>query len=157
SPPRPGHPGGADGGPRSRRAPQPVRGQARRGRYREGPARRRRSAVAGRDPHERRGPRARHPPLEGLRALSKLRRLLDAIKFEHTIFALPFAYTAMVLAAGGWPGAWTVAWVTAAMVGARTCAMAANRVVDRWIDARNPRTAERHLPRGTLGVGELRA
>jgi len=73
------------------------------------------------------------------------------------VFALPFAYIAMVLAAGGWPGAWTVAWVTVAMVGARTCAMATNRVVDRWIDARNPRTAGRHLPRGTLGVNELRA
>jgi 4-hydroxybenzoate polyprenyltransferase len=112
--------------------------------------------VAGRDPHERGGARARHPPLEGLRALSKLGHLLDAIKFEHTIFALPFAYIAMLLAAGGWPGAWTVGWVTAAMVGARTCAMATNRVVDRWIDARNPRTAGRHLPRGVLGVGELR-
>jgi 4-hydroxybenzoate polyprenyltransferase len=112
--------------------------------------------VARRDPHERGDPRARHAPLEGLRALSKLRRLLDAIKFEHTVFALPFAYIAMVLAAGGWPGAWTVLWVTAAMVGARTCAMATNRVVDRWIDARNPRTAGRHLPRGTLGVNELR-
>jgi 4-hydroxybenzoate polyprenyltransferase len=73
------------------------------------------------------------------------------------VFALPFAYIAMVLAAGGWPGAWTLAWVTAAMVGARTCAMATNRVVDRWIDARNPRTAGRHLPRGTLGVTQLRA
>jgi 4-hydroxybenzoate polyprenyltransferase len=62
----------------------------------------------------------------------------------------------MLLAAGGWPGAWTVGWVTAAMVGARTCAMASNRVVDRWIDARNPRTAGRHLPRGLLGVWELR-
>jgi 4-hydroxybenzoate polyprenyltransferase len=113
--------------------------------------------VARRDPHERGDPRARHPPLEGLRALSKLRHLLDAIKFEHTVFALPFAYIAMVLAAGGWPGGWTVLWVTVAMVGARTCAMAANRVVDRWIDARNPRTAGRHLPRGTLSVGELRA
>jgi 4-hydroxybenzoate polyprenyltransferase len=83
--------------------------------------------------------------------------LLDAIKFEHTVFALPFAYIAMVLAAGGWPGWRTVGWVTAAMVGARTCAMATNRVVDRWIDAANPRTAARHLPRGLLRVGELRA
>jgi 4-hydroxybenzoate polyprenyltransferase len=112
--------------------------------------------VARGDPHERRGARPRHPPLEGLRALSTLGRLLEAIKFEHTVFALPFAYIAMVLAAGGWPGTGTVLWVTAAMAGARTCAMATNRVVDRAIDARNPRTAGRHLPRGTLGVGELR-
>jgi 4-hydroxybenzoate polyprenyltransferase len=63
----------------------------------------------------------------------------------------------MVLAAGGWPGWWTVVWVTLAMVGARTCAMASNRVVDRWIDARNPRTAGRHLPLGVLRVGTLRA
>jgi 4-hydroxybenzoate polyprenyltransferase len=62
----------------------------------------------------------------------------------------------MLLAAGGWPGGWTVGWVSAAMVGARTCAMATNRVVDRWIDARNPRTAGRHLPGGLLGVWELR-
>ena len=85
-----------------------------------------------------------------------MRHLLDAIKFEHTMFALPFAYIAMVLAARGWPGGWTVGWVTAAMVGARTCAMAANRVIDRWIDARNPRTAGRHLPRGVLRVWDLR-
>ena len=82
--------------------------------------------------------------------------MLDAIKFEHTVFALPFAYIAMVLAAGGWPGGWTVGWATAAMVGARTCAMATNRVVDRFIDARNPRTAQRHLPTGSLRVGELK-
>jgi 4-hydroxybenzoate polyprenyltransferase len=82
--------------------------------------------------------------------------VLDAIKFEHTVFALPFAYIAMVLAAGGWPGWRTVGWVTAAMVGARTCAMATNRVVDRVIDARNPRTAARHLPTGSLRVSELR-
>ena len=88
---------------------------------------------------------------------SRARHLLDAIKFEHTVFALPFAYIAMVLAAGGWPGWRSVGWVTAAMVGARTCAMATNRVVDRWIDAANPRTAARHLPRGLLRVGELRA
>ena len=61
----------------------------------------------------------------------------------------------MILAARGWPGWWTVGWVTAAMVGARTCAMAANRVIDRVIDARNPRTAGRHLPRGILRPVEL--
>ena len=61
----------------------------------------------------------------------------------------------MVLAAGGWPGWWTVGWVTAAMVGARTCAMAANRVIDRVIDAKNPRTVGRHIPRGLLSAGEL--
>ena len=86
----------------------------------------------------------------------KLAHVVDAIKFEHTVFALPFAYIAMVLAARGWPGWWTVLWVTAAMVGARTCAMATNRVVDRVIDARNPRTAGRHLPRGILGATEMK-
>jgi 4-hydroxybenzoate polyprenyltransferase len=84
-----------------------------------------------------------------------VRHLLDAIKFEHTVFALPFAYIAMVLAAGGWPGWWTIGWVTAAMVGARTCAMAVNRVVDRAIDARNPRTANRHLPAGLLTPAQM--
>jgi 4-hydroxybenzoate polyprenyltransferase len=82
--------------------------------------------------------------------------VLDAIKFEHTVFALPFAFIAMILAAGGWPGWWIVGWVTAAMVGARTCAMASNRVIDRIIDAQNPRTAGRHLPRGLLRVVDLR-
>jgi 4-hydroxybenzoate polyprenyltransferase len=86
-----------------------------------------------------------------------LRHVLEAIKFEHTVFALPFAFIAMLLAADGWPGTFTVAWITAAMVGARTCAMAANRVIDRVIDAQNPRTAGRHLPRGLLRVADLRA
>ena len=86
----------------------------------------------------------------------KLRHVVDAIKFEHTVFALPFAYIAMVLAARGWPGTWTVVWVTLAMVGGRTCAMATNRVVDRLIDARNPRTAGRHLPRGQLRAVEMK-
>jgi len=88
--------------------------------------------------------------------VTTLRHVLEAIKFEHTVFALPFAYIAMILAAGGWPGWWTVVWVTLAMAGARTCAMAANRVIDRAIDARNPRTAGRHLPRGLLRAGVLR-
>src|SRR5438067_13925633 len=92
-----------------------------------------------------------------VRRTGRARHLLDAIKFEHTVFALPFAYIAMVLAAGGWPGWRTVGWVTAAMIGARTCAMATNRVAGRWIDAANPRTAARHLPRGLMRVGGLRA
>jgi 4-hydroxybenzoate polyprenyltransferase len=62
----------------------------------------------------------------------------------------------MVLAAGGWPGWWTVLWVTVAMAGGRTCAMASNRVIDRLSDARNPRTAGRHLPRGLLQARELK-
>jgi len=82
--------------------------------------------------------------------MKTFRHLLDAIKFEHTVFALPFAYIAMVLAADGWPG-WRIAlWVTLAMAGARTLAMSVNRLADRFIDAANPRTAGRHLPTGLL-------
>jgi 4-hydroxybenzoate polyprenyltransferase len=64
-----------------------------------------------------------------------LRHFLDAIKVEHTVFALPFAYLGMVLAARGWPGWHTFIWITVAMVGARTTAMAANRLIDRRVDA----------------------
>ena len=78
------------------------------------------------------------------------RTWLAFVKFEHTLFALPFAYAGTVLAAGGWPGTATFAWVTLAMVGARTAAMAINRVVDAEIDARNPRTAVREIPAGRL-------
>jgi 4-hydroxybenzoate polyprenyltransferase len=83
-------------------------------------------------------------------ARGRWRHFLDAIKFEHTVFALPFAYIAMVLAADGWPGGHVVLWVTLAMVGARTLAMSVNRLADRFIDAANPRTAGRHLPTGLL-------
>jgi 4-hydroxybenzoate polyprenyltransferase len=87
--------------------------------------------------------------------MGTLRHFLDAIKVEHTVFALPFAYLGMVLAARGWPG-WHVAiWITVAMAAARTTAMAANRLIDRQIDARNPRTAGRHLPRGLLKPRDL--
>jgi 4-hydroxybenzoate polyprenyltransferase len=79
-----------------------------------------------------------------------LRHFLDAIKFEHTVFALPFAYVAMVLAADGWPGWRVLLWVTLAMAGARTLAMSVNRMADRLLDAANPRTATRHLPMGLL-------
>lgn len=72
------------------------------------------------------------------------------IKFEHTVFALPFAFMGMMLAAQGWPSWTTVFWITTAMVGARSCAMAFNRLVDRRIDALNPRTQERELPAGKV-------
>jgi 4-hydroxybenzoate polyprenyltransferase len=80
----------------------------------------------------------------------RFKTYLDLIRFEHTLFALPFAYGGMLMAAGGWPG-WNIfLWITVAMVGARTAAMALNRLIDRQIDAANPRTAERHLPRGAV-------
>jgi len=87
--------------------------------------------------------------------LSALRHFLDAIKFEHTVFALPFAYVAMVLAADGWPGWRVLVWVTLAMAGARTLAMSVNRLADRFIDAANPRTAKRHLPTGVLTPAQV--
>ncbi len=84
--------------------------------------------------------------------LSRARTFLVMIKFEHTVFALPFAYLGMVLAAGGWPGWWTFTWITIAMAAARTAGMSLNRLIDRHIDARNPRTARRPLQTGELGV-----
>ena len=74
------------------------------------------------------------------------------IKIEHTLFALPFAFLGAVLAAGGLPTLWQLVWITSAMVGARSAAMAFNRVVDREFDARNPRTASRAIPAGLLSV-----
>ena len=77
------------------------------------------------------------------------------MRFSHTVFALPFALAAMVVAARenrGWPGWRTFGLILLAMVGARTCAMAFNRIVDRKFDALNPRTAKRHLPRGEISL-----
>jgi 4-hydroxybenzoate polyprenyltransferase len=87
--------------------------------------------------------------------VSAVRHFLDAIKFEHTVFALPFAYMAMVLAADGWPGWRVLLWVTLAMAGARTLAMSVNRLADRFMDAANPRTARRHLPTGRLTPAQV--
>ena len=83
-------------------------------------------------------------------SLSRFRAFLNLIKFEHTIFALPFAYLGMVLAAGGWPDLRTFLGITVAMAAARTLGMGANRLTDRRIDARNPRTAGRPLVAGTI-------
>ena len=75
------------------------------------------------------------------------------IKFEHTLFALPFAFLGAVLAANGMPEWRQIFWITAAMVGARSAAMTFNRIADRDIDAANPRTANRELPSGKLTAG----
>ena len=75
------------------------------------------------------------------------------IKVEHTLFALPFAFLGALLAANGLPALRQIVWIIVAMVGARSAAMAFNRIADRNIDARNPRTANRALPAGLLSVG----
>ncbi len=86
--------------------------------------------------------------------MSSIATMFRLVKFEHTVFALPFAYAGMVLATDASTGASVTAslvlWITAAMVGARTFAMAVNRLVDAGIDARNPRTAMRDIPSGAI-------
>src|SRR4051795_8619701 len=86
-----------------------------------------------------------------------LQLTLEMIKFEHSVFALPFALTGALLAfrEGGYTAAamgWTLLWIAVAMVGARSAAMAFNRLVDAEIDGRNPRTKMRHLPAGLLSA-----
>jgi len=85
-----------------------------------------------------------------LRGWRRLRIILEMIKFEHTVFALPFAFISALLAAGGLPDGRTALWIVVAMVGARSSAMAFNRLVDLEYDRRNPRTARRALPAGEL-------
>ncbi len=86
------------------------------------------------------------------RALQIARNYLELVKFSHTIFALPFALAAMLVAADGLPELRIFVWILAAMVGARTAAMGFNRIVDREIDARNPRTQNRELPAGAVSL-----
>jgi 4-hydroxybenzoate polyprenyltransferase len=88
-------------------------------------------------------------------ALSKIKIYLEMIKFQHSIFALPFAYLGAFLSQKSVPGFGTLFWITLAMVGARSFAMTANRLIDMEIDRRNPRTAERALPRGLLSVSNV--
>lgn len=89
--------------------------------------------------------------------LKKVKIILEMIKFEHTVFALPFAFTGMVLAAHGVPSWRTIFWITVAMVGARSAAMGFNRWADREIDAENPRTKDRALPKGLITSGQVLA
>ncbi|HSG39254.1 MAG TPA: UbiA-like polyprenyltransferase, partial [Thermoanaerobaculia bacterium] len=92
-----------------------------------------------------------------MRPFRTLSTVLEMIKIEHTLFALPFAFLGMLLAAEGWPSWGTVFWIVVAMVGARSAAMAFNRLVDRRIDAANPRTATRALPAGLVTPGAVAA
>jgi 4-hydroxybenzoate polyprenyltransferase len=85
--------------------------------------------------------------------LRSTRLTLEMIKWEHSVFALPFALMGAVLAAGGWPAWRTLGWIVVCMVAARTAAMAFNRLVDARLDAANPRTAMRALPAGKLSMG----
>jgi len=75
---------------------------------------------------------------------------LEAIKFEHSVFALPFAFLAAFISAGGWPDLTRFFWVIIAMVSMRTFGMSANRLIDGEIDSRNPRTAMRAIPTGEI-------
>jgi 4-hydroxybenzoate polyprenyltransferase len=82
-------------------------------------------------------------------------RFARLVKIEHTVFALPFAYVGAFLAVNGTPSGHDLLWITLAMVGARSLAMALNRLIDAGIDARNPRTAGRELPSGQLSVVQV--
>lgn len=82
--------------------------------------------------------------------MNRIKTFFEMIKFEHSVFALPFAYLGMVLAALGMPAPATLLWVTLAMISMRTAAMALNRLIDHAIDAENPRTKSRALPAGLL-------
>ena len=80
----------------------------------------------------------------------KIKIILDMIKFEHTIFALPFAVMSAFIASGGFPAPDKLGWILVAMVGARSCAMAFNRLADAELDKANPRTAIRAIPTGLI-------
>jgi len=84
--------------------------------------------------------------------VGKVKIYLEMIKFEHSVFALPFAYFGAFLSEKKVPNLVTMIWITVAMVGARSFAMALNRIIDIEIDRRNPRTADRALPKGILSV-----
>jgi len=86
---------------------------------------------------------------------SKAALFARLVKVEHSVYALPFAYAGAFLAAGGAPTWAQLLWITVAMVGARSAAMALNRLIDAEVDARNPRTAARELPAGRLGRREV--
>ncbi len=86
--------------------------------------------------------------------LNRIVLYLRMIKFSHSVFALPFAFTAALLASRGVPDLHTILWITVAMVSGRSAAMGLNRVIDREIDAKNPRTSQREIPSGKIKITE---
>src|SRR5437660_1325685 len=96
---------------------------------------------------------------DSLGLIARLRIILEMIKFEHTIFALPFAMISVLLASRSLPhelpSGRTFVWILVAMVGARSAAMAFNRIADAKYDAANPRTAARAIPAGLLTVWQV--
>jgi 4-hydroxybenzoate polyprenyltransferase len=101
-------------------------------------------------------PKTQHPEPDMAQASSffqKTRIVLEMIKIQHTVFALPFAFMGALLGARGLPTAWQVFFILLAMVGARSAAMAFNRLADAEVDAKNPRTADRALARGLVSKG----
>ena len=89
--------------------------------------------------------------------LERIKTYMEMIKVEHTVFALPFALTAALIAAHGFPSLYQTFWIVVALFGARTAAMSLNRLIDAEIDAKNPRTANRHIPRGVVKKSEALA
>src|SRR6266511_2970255 len=104
----------------------------------------------GEPPGSPRPPPPSSSPGRPMIAIEVPRRFASLVKIEHTVFALPFAYVAAFLAVDDVPSAHDLVWITVAMVGARSLAMALNRLIDAQLDARNPRTAGRELPAGRL-------
>ncbi len=82
--------------------------------------------------------------------IERIKTYMEFIKVEHTVFALPFALTSALIAAKGFPTLYQTFWIVVALFGARTAAMSLNRLIDAEIDAKNPRTASRHIPRGAV-------
>ncbi len=87
----------------------------------------------------------------------RVKTYMELIKVEHTVFALPFALTSALVAAKGIPTVYQLLWISTALFGARTAAMSLNRAFDAEIDAKNPRTAERHIPKGIVKKAEAYA
>jgi 4-hydroxybenzoate polyprenyltransferase len=112
-------------------------------------------ALAEPSPAQAPAPPAQAPEPRSHRGFGRLRLIAEAVIFRHTLFSLPFALAALLLETAGRPPVWKLLWIVVAVVAGRNAANAINRLVDRDIDAANPRTAGRHLPSGRLGQRDL--